>query len=50
MQYAGYARQIADWLLASNDYLVPHADPSISCLGWGPQVRTGYYKCSDVGS
>src|SRR5579864_3401518 len=50
MQYAGYARQIADWLLASNDYLVAHADPSFSYLGWGPQVRTGYYKCSDVGS
>lgn len=47
--YHDQARQIADWLIRSNDYLVAHRDPALPYLGWGPETRTGYFKCSDVG-
>ncbi len=47
-QYRDQARRIADWLVASNDYLVANRDPNIPYLGWGPQSRTGYYNCSTV--
>jgi hypothetical protein len=48
-RYRDQARQIADFLLRSNDYLVAHRDPSLPYAGWGPKVRTGYFKCGDVG-
>jgi hypothetical protein len=46
--YLDQARQIADWLLQSNDYLVAHRDRTLPYLGWGPETRTGYFKCADV--
>jgi hypothetical protein len=46
--YLDQARQIADWLIHSNDFLVAHRDPSIPYLGWGPETRDGYFKCSTV--
>jgi hypothetical protein len=42
------ARRIADWLIASNDYLTAHRDPHIPYVGWGPETRTGYFQCADV--
>jgi hypothetical protein len=47
-KYSDQARRIADWLVASNDYLVANRDPSIPYLGWGPESRVGYFKCSTV--
>lgn len=47
-QYRDQAQRIADWLIASNDYLVANRDPAIPYLGWGPESRTGYFKCSTV--
>ena len=47
-KYRDQALRIADWLVASNDYLVANRDPGIPYLGWGPQSRTGYFKCSTV--
>ena len=44
----GQARQIADWLVRSDDYLVAHRDPQLPYLGWGPETRTGYFACADV--
>ena len=49
-KYEEQARQIADFLLRSNHYLVAHRDPSLPYLGWGPQTRTGYFQCKDVGN
>ena len=46
--YRDEARRIADWLIRSNDYLVAHRDPAIPYLGWGPETREGYFKCSTV--
>lgn len=46
--YRDQARRIADFLIRSNDYLVAHHDPALPYLGWGPETRTGYFKCSDV--
>jgi len=46
--YRDDARQLADWLIRSNDYLRAHRDPSIPYLGWGPATRDGYFKCSSV--
>lgn len=37
-KYSDQARRIADWLVASNDYLVANRDPSIPYLGWGRKV------------
>ncbi|MCU1236492.1 MAG: hypothetical protein JWP63_4459 [Candidatus Solibacter sp.] len=48
--YRDQARRIADWLLASNDYLTQHRDPQLPYLGWGPERRTGYFQCHDVSS
>jgi hypothetical protein len=47
--YRDQARRIADWLVSSNDYLVAHRDPALPYLGWGPETRTGYFLCRDVG-
>ncbi|HEY6333647.1 MAG TPA: hypothetical protein VI756_30290 [Blastocatellia bacterium] len=44
------AERIADWLLASNDYLVAHRSAAVPYLGWGPQNRQGYFKCPTVGN
>jgi hypothetical protein len=46
--YRDQARRIADWLMASNDYLTAHRDRQIPYLGWGPETRTGYFQCKDV--
>ena len=48
VKYRDQAREIADWLIRSNDYLVAHRDPSLPYLGWGPETREGYFKCSNV--
>ena len=48
VKYRDQARRIADWLLASNDYLASHRDPNLPYLGWGPETRTGYFQCKDV--
>jgi hypothetical protein len=47
--YKEQARRIADFLLLSNDYLVAHRDAALPYLGWGPETRTGYFQCRDVG-
>lgn len=47
--YCDMARALADWFVFSNDYLVTHRDPKLPYLGWGPEERTGYFQCSDVG-
>ena len=46
--YRDQSRQIADWLIRSNDYLVAHRDPGLPYLGWGPETRNGYFKCGNV--
>jgi hypothetical protein len=47
--YRDEARQIANWLIQSNDYLVARRDPAVPYLGWGPETREGYFKCGNVG-
>lgn len=42
--YKDLAKFAADWLLAWNDYLVAHADPSIPYLGWHVASRQGYFN------
>lgn len=42
--YKDLAQYAADWLLAWNDYLVLHADPSIPYLGWHVASREGWFN------
>ncbi len=47
-RYLAQARQLADWLIQSNDYLVAHREPGLPYLGWGPETREGYFRCPTV--
>ena len=42
--YKDLAKYAAEWLLAWNDYLVAHADPSIPYLGWHVASREGWFN------
>ncbi len=49
-KYADLAKQIADWFIAWNDYLVAQRDPTFPYLGWGKDPRRGYFNgsCAEI--
>ena len=47
-QYLTYARQIADNIIAWNDWLTANGNGSIPYIGWGPAVREAEFGCPAI--